>query len=174
MNGAAMPEEEKTARPGSSHRFLRVVGVLWLVVIAAILVGALLAPYLGRMADFVLSQTTHGDWTRLTLRVGQSYFDLTTPEHTIKSYYSALYRGDAAAMARLTAGAFHTQMQQRMAYAEPVTEQITYRSYLLTERRQPQQAVITEKFHLFWQRGLRFVLRRTGTDWHIVAVELIP
>jgi hypothetical protein len=169
-----MPEEEKIARPASSHRFLRVVGVLWLVVIGAILVGALLAPYVGRMADFVLSQTTHRDWTRLTLEVTQPYFDLTAPEHTIKSYYSALYRGDAAAMARLTEGPLHTQMQQRMAQAEPSTEQRTYRSYLLPERRQPRQAVITEKFHLFWQRGLRFVLKRTGPDWRIVAVSLIP
>lgn len=173
MDDTPMPNPENTDHTASRRKFLRVVGALWIIAVVAIIVGALLAPHMGRLVDFVLSQTLHRDWTRLALRVAQPYFDLSAPEHTIKSYYSALYRGDAAAMARLTTGAFHQQMQQRMAHAEPVAEQTTYRSYLHTERRDEQQAVLTEKFHLFWQRGLRFTLRQRAADWHIVAVELV-
>lgn len=174
MHDAATPAGDQAPRPASPSRFLRVVGSLWLFVIVAILVGALTYPYIGRMTDMVLAQTTHRTWTPLSLDLQRPYFDRTTPARTIKSYYSALYRADASAMARLTAGPFRTQMHQRLAAAESVTAQPTYRSYLLTESRQSHQAVITEKFHLFWQRGLRFILRRSGTDWHLVGVELLP
>jgi hypothetical protein len=34
--------------------------------------------------------------------------------------------------------------------------------------------VVVEKFHLFWQRGLRFSLQRSAADWYIVGVEMMP
>jgi hypothetical protein len=64
-------------------------------------------------------------------------------------------------------------MRQRLAYAEGTPAQTTYRSYLHTHIATPQGAVVLEKFHLFWQRGLRFSLAQHGTGWHIVGVELV-
>jgi hypothetical protein len=163
-----------TPRPHASGRqFLRIAGLLWLGVLLAILVGALVAPHVGRIADVVLYYTAHRHWTLLTLRLAEPFFDLSTPAHTVKSYYSALYRRDAAAMERLTAGPFRDQMLQRVTHAEAALPNTTYRSYLHTEMPTPQRAVVREKFHLFWQRGLRFLLEQHGAEWHMLGVELV-
>jgi hypothetical protein len=168
-----MSPENHHKRYDSRRTFLRVMAILWGTAVLVTLIGALAAPYLGRMADFVLHQTVQRDWMRLTLRTARPFFDLSAPEHTIKSYYSALYRGDAAAMERLTAGPFREQMRRRMTHAEAALDNPTYRSYLRTEEHTPQHTAVVEKFHLFWQRGLRFHLRRNDADWHIVGVDLM-
>jgi hypothetical protein len=61
----------------------------------------------------------------------------------------------------------------RQAEAPAAPTDLTYRSYVHIEMQDEQQAVVVEKFHLFWQRGLRFSLRRTAADWHIVGIELV-
>ena len=33
------------------------------------------------------------------------------------------------------------------------------------------EAIVFEKFHLFWKQGLRFLLQRQAGDWQIVGVE---
>jgi hypothetical protein len=141
--------------------------------VLAIVIGAAVAPHLASMADFILHQTAHRHWQALTLQSAQPFFDLSAPEHAIKSYYSARYRGDAATMERLTAGAFREQMRQWLAYAEASPDNVSYHSYLRTETSGSQQAVVVEKSHLFWQRGLRFSLQRYAADWRIVDVELL-
>jgi hypothetical protein len=35
------------------------------------------------------------------------------------------------------------------------------------------EAVVVEKFHLFWKHGLRFVLQRQAGDWQIVGIESV-
>ncbi len=169
-----MDQQTHTEPRGSSRRFLRIVGTLWLAAILMLLVGALLAPHLGRIVDFVLHQTTQRHWTRLTLHPEQLYVDLSAPIPTVTSYYSALYRGDAAAMDRLTLGAFRQQMRRRVASAEAMVDMPTYRSYLRLERSTDQDAIVLEKFHLFWQRGLRFRLQRRAATWRLVGVEGVP
>jgi hypothetical protein len=120
----------------------------------------------------VLHATAHRHWTLLILRLEEPFFDLSLPARTVESYYSALYRRDAAAMQRLTAGAFRDQMLQRVTHAEAALAS-TYRSYLHTEMPTPQRAVVTEKFHLFWQRGLRFHLQQYGAEWRVAGVEIV-
>jgi hypothetical protein len=149
------------------------VGLLWLGVLLAILVGALVARHVGRVADVVLHYTAHRHWTLLTLRLEEPFVDLSTPARTLKSYYSALYRRDAATMLRLTTGPFRDQMLQRITNAEATLPNTTYRSYLHTDMPTPQRAVVIEKFHLFWQRGLRFHLEQHGTEWRMIGVELV-
>jgi hypothetical protein len=168
-----MRQENETRQPDSRRKFLRVVGVLWVAAVLVTLVGALVAPHLGRMADFVLHQTVHRHWIRLALQTEQPFLDLSTPVYTVKSYYSALYRGDATAMERLTAGPFRDQMRRRLADAERLVSSAPYRSYLRTETSAAQNAVVVEKFHLFWQRGLHFSLQRHAADWCIVSVEIL-
>ena len=157
----------------SRQRFLRLVGILWLIAVVAIGIGTLAAPYAGRLADFVLHQTVSRDWVRLTLRTEQPFFDLSSPQSTLKSYYSALYRGDAAALQRLTAGAFRAQMQSRLSDTSVASTPSAYRSYLHTEMNHTAQAVVVEKFHLFWPRGLRFTLQHGRPGWQIVSVDLM-
>jgi hypothetical protein len=169
-----MRQENETRQQDSRRKFLRLVGILWVAAVLATLVGALIAPHLGRMADFVLHQTVHRHWTRLALQTEQPFLDLSAPAHTIKSYYSALYRGDATAMERLTAGPFRDQMRLRLAHAESSSSSPPYRSYLRTETSAAQSAAVVEKFHLFWQRGLRFSLQRNAADWCIIGVEMMP
>jgi hypothetical protein len=152
---------------------LRIAGLLWLGALLVILVGALVAPHVGRIADAVLHYTAHRHWTLLTLSTAQTFVDLSSPPHTVKSYYSALYRGDVATMDRLTRGAFRDQMRLRVVHAEAAPPDTLYRSYLNTEMQAPHLAVVTEKFHLFWQRGLLFHLEHNGTEWQIVRVELV-
>jgi hypothetical protein len=169
-----MRHDNETKQQDSRRKFLRVVGVLWVAAVLATLVGALVAPHLGRMADFVLHQTVHRHWTRLALQTEQPFVDLSTPVRTVKSYYSALYRGDATAMERLTTGPFREQMRLRLAHAERSSSSAPYRSYLRTETSAAQSAVVVEKFHLFWQRGLRFSLQRHVADWCINGIEIMP
>jgi hypothetical protein len=168
-----MSQQGQHRRQVSGGKFLRVVGILWVAALLVILIGALLAPHLGRLADVVLQQTVHRAWTRLSLRTDQPFFDLSTPALAVKSYYSALFRGDTSAMERLTVGPFREQMQQRLTHAEAASDIGTYRSYLRTEMHQDARAIVQEKFHLFWQRGLRYSLRRHDADWRIVGIELV-
>ncbi len=159
-------------RPGSARKFLRILGILWVAAVCLTLAGALLAPHLGRILDFALHQTVYRRWTALRLFPTQPFFDLSTPQHTIKSYYSALYRGDTARMDQLTAGAFRAAMRQRLAHGRAGQAPDTYRSYLYSVRQSSTHAEVLEKFHLFWSRGLRFSLRRQDTTWQVTAVEL--
>jgi hypothetical protein len=64
-------------------------------------------------------------------------------------------------------------MRLRVGHAEAAPPDTLYRSYLNTEVQAPRLAVVTEKFHLFWQRGLLFHLEHSGTEWQIVRVELV-
>jgi hypothetical protein len=155
-------------------RFLKVVGLIWGGAILAIIMVALLAPHVGRMADFVLHQTAYRDWSRLTLYVERGFFDLSTPRATIKSYYSALYREDAVAMQQLTSGVLQEQMRLRMSKSQPATGPSVYRSYLRTTKSEAQDVMVVEKFHLFWQQGLRFHLRQAGVAWRIDQVRQLP
>lgn len=155
-------------------RFLKVAALVWGGAILAVVIVTLGAPQVGRMVDFVLHQTTYRDWSRLALRVERRFFDLSTPLDTIKSYYSALYRGDAAAMQQLTSGVMQKQMQPRMAKAQRVTGPSVYRSYLRVAPSAAQNVIVVEKFHLFWQQGLHFHLRQDGVAWHIDRVRLLP
>jgi hypothetical protein len=169
-----LSEADTPRRQTSGSKFLRIAGLLWLVAVLAILIATLLAPHIGRMVDVMLHYTTHRHWTLLTLRPEEAFFDLSTPSHTVQSYYSALYRRDAAAMERLTAGPFRDQMRQRIRYAEDTSGYPAYRSYLYTEIPAPHTATVTEKFHLFWQRGIQFHLEQSATAWHIVGLMLVP
>ena len=153
-------------------RFVRVLAVVWLGLIVTVILGILLAPYIGRFIDFGLHQTSHRSWTVIRLRVNEPFFDLSTPIHSVRSYYSALYRGDAAHMERLSAGVFRDQMQQRLAHSADTAETTTYRSYVSIEDQDDTRAVVVEKFHLFWGQGLRFYLERTSFDWRIVQLAL--
>ena len=168
-----MPQEGEARQSDARRKFLRVVGILWAAALLATLVGALVAPHLGRIADFVLHQTVHRSWTRLTLKVDRPFFDLSAPAPTVKSYYSALYRSDAVAMERLTAGLFREHMRLLLAHAAVSSGTPPYHSYLRAEPPEAQSAVVVEKFHLFWQRGLRFSLRRHAEEWYIIGVELL-
>ena len=91
-----MNQEPNVPQPDARLRFLRVLGTIWLVIMALTLGGAALAPYLGQIADIVLQQTVHRHWTRLTLDAEQPFFDLSTPTRAVQSYYSALYQGNVA------------------------------------------------------------------------------
>ena len=162
--------------PDTRRTFLRVVGTVWLVLVLSILVSAALAPHMAPITDFLLHQTFYRRWIRVTLPAHQAVSDASTPVAAVQSYYSALYQGDALRLGRLTRGAFGAQVQQRLRSAESgrVRDPITYRSYLWTERYAEQEAVVHEKMHLFWRQGLRFSLQRLGTDWTIVAVDVMP
>ncbi len=99
---------------------------------------------------------------------------LSTPAQAVASYYSALYHSDSAQMERLTAGEFRRHMRQRLAQSASAPAFTPYRSYLQTEIRNDREALVHEKFHLFWQHGLRFFLQREAADWQIVGVEPLP
>jgi hypothetical protein len=154
--------------PASPQRFLRTVGFLWLVVLLAVGIGALLAPHLERIADFVLHQTAYRHWTRLVLPTAQPFFEASSPEAAVKSYYSALYRNDIVAMERLTTGPLREQMRQHLAQATDPPGIALYSSYLQAQVVETQSAVVVEKFHLFWPQGLRFTLQRHTTGWRLV------
>jgi hypothetical protein len=150
------------------------LGIIWLTVMGLILGGVVLAPYMGQITDFVLHQTVYRQWTRLTLEAEQSFFDLSTPPQALRSYYSALYHGDGARMAQLTEGSFQEQMRQRVATTTTAPAFTSYRSFLLTEQQGEHDAVVLEKFHLFWNNSLRFVLQRDATQWRIVNAAPVP
>src|SRR5215831_6358993 len=101
-----MNQEPNVPPPDARLKFLRVLGTIWLVIMALILGGAALAPYLGHIADIVLQHTVHRQWSRFALDAEQPFFDLSTPPRAVQSYYSALYQGNVASMERLTHGAF--------------------------------------------------------------------
>ena len=93
----------------------------------------------------------------------------------MRSYYSALYQGDATNLAALAVEPFRDDLRLRLQHAEAPSgaERIVYRSYLLTVMQGGGRAVVTEKFHLFWQHGLRFQLQRTPDGWAIAGVALV-
>ena len=164
---------EKPVRRTELPAFVRVGGAIWLGLIVAVLLGALLAPHAGRLLDAGLNQTSHRQWTALRLRTETPFFDVSTPIRTVHSYYSALYRGDADHMDRLTADPFRQQMRQRLAHSEAPSEASAYRSFVTVARQEGSGAIVIEKFHLFWQRGLRFSLQRTDVEWRIIRVGLL-
>ena len=166
-----MKQEPHSPRPDARLRFLRLLGTIWLVIMILTLGGAALAPYLGQIADVVLQQTVHRQWTRLTLDAEQPFFDLSTPTRAVQSYYSALYQGNVVSMERLTRGAFREQMRLRVAATATAPAFTPYRSFVRTEIQGDREAIVFEKFHLFWKQGLRFLLQREAGDWQIVGVE---
>lgn len=166
-----LSQEPATPRSDTRLRFLRVLGTLWIVVVVLTIGGAALAPHLGQIADFVLHQTVHRHWSRLTLDAEQTFFDLSTPTRTVQSYYSALYQGNLTSMERLTQGAFREQMRLRLTSATVAPAFTPYRSFVHAEMRSEHEAVVVEKFHLFWKHSLRFLLRRQTRDWQIVGIE---
>jgi hypothetical protein len=166
-----MQQKPNGPQPDARLRFLRVLGTVWLIIMVLILGGAALAPYLGQIADFVLQQTVHRHWSRFALDAEQPFFDLSTPTRTVQSYYSALYQGNIASMERLTRGAFREQMRLRVAATATAPALTHYRSFVRTEMQGDREAVVFEKFHLFWKHGLRFLLQREAGDWQIVSVE---
>ena len=166
-----MNQESEAPQPDSRMRFLRVLGTIWITVVALTLAGAVLAPHLGQIADFALHQTVHRHWTRLTFDAERPFFDLSTPTRAVQSYYSALYQGSVASIERLTQGALREQMRLRVEYAHTAPAFTPYRSFVRAEMRGDHEAVVLEKFHLFWKHGLRFVLQRDAGDWQIVNIE---
>jgi hypothetical protein len=168
-----MESQENALHRPALPKFVRVVGTIWLVALAAILIGALLAPHLGRLADLVLHLTVQRAWTSVQVWPEAPVFDASTPLQTVRSYYSALYRGDVTQMDQLTYGPFRQQMRQRLALSEPLTENTVYRSYLRLESRDGVSAYVLEKFHLFWQQGLRFQTQRVADTWRIVRVTSV-
>ena len=168
-----MHQEPEAPRPDTRLRFLRVLGTIWIVVVTLTIGGAVLAPYLGQIADFALHQTVHRQWTRLAFDAERPFFDLSTPIRTVQSYYSALYQGSVASIERLTQGALREQMRLRVASARAAPAFTPYRSFVRAEMRGDHEAVVLEKFHLFWKHGLRFLLQRDAADWHIVDIESV-
>jgi hypothetical protein len=166
-----MNQEPNVPQPDARLRFLRVLGTIWLVIIALTLGGAALAPYLGQIADMVLQHTMHRQWTRFTVDAEQPFFDLSTPTRAVQSYYSALYQGNVTNMERLTHGALREQMRLRVAATATAPAFTPYRSFVRTEMQGDHEAIVFEKFHLFWKQGLRFLLQRQAGDWQIVGVE---
>ena len=163
-------------QPDTRLKFMRIVGGVTAVLVIAVVVGTYAAPHMGRLTDIVLNHTWHRDWTCLTLPDDEPFFDLSTPFLAVRSYYSALYQGDATNLAELAVEPFRQELRLRLQHAEAPfgANRIIYRSYLFTVMQGGGRAVVTEKFHLFWQRGLRFQLQRTRTGWSIVNVTLVP
>lgn len=169
-----MNHRDQTAPQPGIPRFVRVIGTIWLMVVLALLLGAVLAPHIGRLVDLFLHHTSHRAWIRMRLQTNKPFFDLSTPMQSVKSYYSALYRSDAARMEHLTEEPLRQHMRQRLRHHEASTAGPTYRSYLHTEEHDADHAVVVEKFHLFWQHGQRFYLQRDAADWRILRVALMP
>lgn len=156
-------------------KFIRIVGGAAAALVIVVVVATYTAPHVGRVTDVVLNHTWHRDWTRLTLPADESFFDLSTPFLAVRSYYSALYQADATNLPELAVEPFREQLRLRLQHAEASSgaERIIYRSYLFTVMQGGGRAVVTEKFHLFWQRGLRFQLQRTPAGWSIAGVTLV-
>ena len=169
-----MDPHPAAGQPDARLKFMRVVGGAAAVVAIVVVVGAYALPHAGRLADVVLNHAWHRDWTRLTLPTDEAFFDLSTPVLAVRSYYSALYQGDATNLTELAAGPFREQLRLRLQHAEAPADadRVIYRSYLLTVMQGGGRAVVNEKFHLFWQHGLRFQLRRTRAGWTITRVTL--
>ena len=170
-----MDPNPSAGQPDTRLKFIRVVGGVAAALVIAMVAGTYAAPHAGRLTDVVLNHTWHRDWMRLTLAADEAFFDLSTPFSAVRSYYSALYQGDASRLTELTLGPFREQLRVRLRHAEvpSSTDRIVYRSYLFTVLQGGGRAVVTEKFHLFWQRGLRFQLLRMRTGWSITSVTLV-
>jgi hypothetical protein len=82
-----------------------------------------------------------------------------------------LYQGNITRMERLTWGAFREQMRLRVAATATAPAFTPYRSFVRAEMQGDREAIVLEKFHLFWKQGLRFLLQREAGDWQIVGVE---
>lgn len=171
-----MPPPATPSRPASQGRFLRMLVLGWAGLLVALLLGVVFAPYAGRTLDGVLHQTVYRAWKRVTLDAEHLVDDRSTPLTTVQSYYSTLYWGRAAALEALTDGGFRLQIQARLQAGAVAagTETPTYRSYILLESQEEQRAAVLEKFHLFWQNGLRFTLQHTGSGWVITQVDPVP
>jgi hypothetical protein len=74
-------------------------------------------------------------------------------------------------MERLTSGPLREQMRFRAAATTAAPALTPYRSFLRAEMQGDREAIVFEKFHLFWKHGLRFLLQRDTEDWQIVHVE---
>lgn len=160
--------------PDGRLKLLRLLGILLLALVALTLTSAVLAPYAGRIADVLLQHTLHWQWTALVIDRDTVLPRLETPAQAVQSYYSALYQGDSTSMERLTAGDFRAAMRQRLSHGSAAPAFTPYRSYLRTDMQSDREAFVIEKFHLFWQRGLRFRLQRQATGWQIIGLESLP
>lgn len=170
-----MDANPSTPRPGAPLKFMRVVAVVAAALIIVVVVATYTAPHVGRITDSVLNYTWHRDWSRLTLPADEAFFDLSTPSLAIRSYYSALYQSDATHLAQLAVDPFREQLRLRLQHAEVPhdADRLVYRSYLFTVMQGGGRAVVTEKFHLFWQHGLRFQLQRTADGWSISELTMV-
>ena len=171
-----MDPKPSAGQPDSRLKFMRIVGGVAAALVIVVVVGAYTAPHVGRVTDIVLNHTWHRDWTHLTLPADEEFFDLSTPFLAVRSYYSALYQADATNLSELAVEPFREQLRLRLQHAEAPSsaDRIIYRSYLFTVMQGGGRAMVTEKFHLFWQRGLRFQLLRTHHGWSIASVTLVP
>ena len=165
-----MMHEDEAPRHHRLPKYVRVVGTIWLVLLVAVVIAVLLAPHAGRIIDVILLQTSHRQWTVLRLQPDEVFFDRSMPIHTVRSYYSALYRGNANDMEALTASALREQMRRRMMYREAAQEVAMYRSFVRVIEETSTRAVVEEKFHLFWRQGLRFVMHYATEGWRVVEV----
>ena len=170
-----MDENPSAGTPAPPLKFIRVVAGVAAALIIVVVVATYTAPHVGRITDTILNHTWHRDWTRLALPAGEAFFDLSTPSLTVRSYYSALYQADPTHLAQLAVEPFREQLRLRMQHAELPTDadRLVYRSYLFTVMQGGGRAVVTEKFHLFWQHGLRFQLRRTTDGWSISELTMV-
>ncbi len=169
-----MMHEDESPRRLELPKYVRVVGAIWLVLLMAVVIGALLAPHMGRIIDGVLHQTSHRQWSAIWLQPEVAYFDRSTPVYTVQSYYSALYRASASDMEALTEGALREEMRRRMPHREAAVEAAVYRSFARVIEKAETRAVVEEKFHLFWRQGLRFVLHHGADGWRVVEVASLP
>ncbi len=171
-----MMHEDEAPRRHELPKYVRVVGAIWLAVLGAVIIGVLLAPYMGRIIDVVLHQTSHREWTAIRLQPDVVYFDRSTPIHTVRSYYSALYRVSIGDMEALTDGALREHMRRLMSHGEAAAEAAVYRSFARVTKATATRAVVEEKFHLFWRQGLRFVMQsQSAADgWRVVQVTSLP
>ncbi len=168
-----MYEDEPARRP-ELPRYVRVGGAIWLTVLLAILISVIMAPYVGPMVDTAMHQTSHRQWTAIRLQPQEVFFDRSQPIQTVQSYYSALYRASANDMDALTAGPLREQMRKRMQYREVSTNTDVYRSFAHVAEQEATWAVVEEKFHLHWSRGLRFTMTSAADGWRVVQVTSLP
>ena len=170
-----MDANPSAGRPAPPLKFIRVVAAVAAALIIVVVVATYTAPHIGRITDTVLNHTWHRNWTRLSLPADEAFYDLSTPALAVRSYYSALYQADATHLAELALEPFRDQLRVRLQHAEipPDADRLVYRSYLLTVLQGGGRAIITEKFHLFWQHGLRFQLLRTPEGWSVSELSMV-
>lgn len=169
-----MMHEDESSPPPELPKYIRVVGSIFLTVLLAVVISLVMAPYMARIVDTALHQTSHRQWTAIRLQPQEVYFDRSLPIRTVQSYYSALYRASASDMDTLTAGPLREQMQRRMHHREATANAEVYRSFALVAEQEANWAVVEEKFHLFWKRGLRFVMNASEEGWQVVQVTSLP